>query len=63
VGAEGLLVTVGMAAGYLLMIVGMIFIPVWVSCLVVIVPAVGTAAIIFGLKVKETKGVVLDEIE
>ena len=63
VGAEGLLVTVGMAVGYILMVVGMIFIPVWASCLVVIVPAVGTAAVIFGLKVKETKGVVLDEIE
>ena len=62
VGAEGLLVTVGMAVGYLLMTVGILVLPVWLTCLLVSVPTVGTAAIIFALKVKETKGANLDEI-
>ncbi len=63
VGAEGLLVTVGMAVGYILMTVGILFLPVWLTCLLVSVPTVGTAAVIFALKVKETKGVKLEEID
>ncbi len=62
VGAEGLLVTIGMAVGYILMIVGMLILPVWLTCLVVAIPCISVAAVILALKVKETKGANLDEI-
>ena len=63
VGAEGLLVIIGLAVGYLTTIVGMTLMPIWWACLAVSIPAVSVAAIIFALKVKETKGASLDEIE
>ena len=63
VGGEGLLVIIGLAVGYILAIVGMIFFPIWWVCLAISVIAVGVAAVMFTLKVKETKGVNLDEIE
>ncbi len=63
VGAEGLLVMIGLALGYLVTIVGMMFMPIWWACLVVTIPTVTTAAIMFTLKVKETKGANLDEIK
>lgn len=63
VGAEGLLVTIGLAVGYLCAVVGMIKFPIWWVCLAISVVAVGIAAIMFTAKVKETKGVSLDEIE
>ncbi len=63
VGAEGLLVIIGMAIGYVLMVVGINFLPIWATCLAVAVPSVSVAAILFGIKVKETKGAILDEIE
>lgn len=63
VGGEGLLVTAGMALGYILMVVGMQFISVGTACLVIIVPCVSIAAVWLMLKVKETKGVELDEIK
>lgn len=63
VGAEGLLVIIGLAVGYLLAIVGMIKFPIWWVCLAISVVAVGVAAIMFAKGVKETKGANLDEIE
>ena len=63
VGAEGLLVIIGLAVGYILTIVGMTVMPIWWACLLVSIPAVSIAAVMFALKVKETKGVILDEIE
>ena len=63
VGAEGLLVTAGMAVGYILMIVGMLALPVWLTCLIVAIPCVGTAAIMLGINVKETKGANMDLIK
>ena len=63
VGGEGLLVIIGLAVGYLLAVVGMIFLPIWWVCLAISVVAVSVAAVMFTLKVKETKGVNLDEIE
>lgn len=62
VGAEGLLVIIGLALGYVCTIVGMIVMPIWWACLAVSIPTVAVAAILFTLKVKETKGANLDEI-
>lgn len=63
VGAEGLLVITGLVFGYGATILGMTFIPIWWACLAVSVPTVSVAAIMFVLKVKETKGANLDKIE
>ena len=63
VGAEGLLVIIGLALGYGVTILGMTAMSIWNACLVVAIPTVTVAAIIFTLKVKETKGVNLDEIK
>ncbi len=61
-GADGLLVTVGMAVGYLLCIAGIGIIGVAFSCLLVTVPCVAAAIIGVTVKVKETKGAVMEEI-
>lgn len=63
VGAEGLLVIIGLAVGYLSTILGMMAMSIWWACLAVAVPTVAVAAAIFTLKVKETKGVNLEEIK
>lgn len=63
VGAEGLLVIIGLAVGYILVIVGMLVLPVWLTCLLVALPCVAVAAILLASGVRETKGVNLDEIE
>ena len=63
VGAEGLLVIIGLVVGYGSIIVGMMLMPIWWACLAVSIPTVSVAAIMFTLKVKETKGANLDEIE
>ncbi len=63
VGAEGLLVIIGLALGYGLTIAGMIALPIWWACLAISIPAVSVAAVMFTLKVKETKGVDLDSIK
>ena len=62
VGAEGLLVIIGLVVGYGSIILGMTLMPIWWACLAISVPAVGVAAVMFALKVKETKGANLDEI-
>ena len=62
VGAEGLLVIIGLAVGYILAAVLMLKLPVYLTCLVVALPCVAVAAVILGARVKETKGANLDEI-
>lgn len=63
VGAEGLLVNIGMAVGYALMTVGIMFLPVWLTCLLVSIPCVTASAVMLALKVKETKGANLEKVE
>ena len=63
VGAEGLLVIIGLVVGYASATIGITQLPIWTACLAVSVPTVGIAAILFALKVKETKGANLDEIK
>lgn len=62
VGAEGLLVTVGMAVGYLGMVVGILVLPVYAACLVVALPTVGAAVILLMRTVRETKGADLETV-
>ena len=62
VGAEGLLVIIGLVVGYGSIVLGITLLPIWWACLAVSVPAVVVAAVIFALRVKETKGANLDEI-
>ncbi len=63
VGAEGLLVIIGLVVGYGSIIAGITLLPIWWACLAISIPAVSIAAIMFALKVKETKGANLDAIE
>lgn len=63
VGAEGLLVIIGLVVGYGAAVLGMLKFPIWWVCLAISVVAVGVAAVMFATQVKETKGVSLDEIE
>lgn len=63
VGAEGLLVIIGLVVGYGAAVLGMLKIPIWWVCLAISVVAVGVAAVMFTVQVKETKGVDLDEIK
>ncbi|MBE6115975.1 MAG: MFS transporter [Erysipelotrichaceae bacterium] len=57
VGAEGLLVYIGMALGFAFVNVGILFMPIWLTCLVFIVPCVFVSIVLFSLKVRETKGI------
>ena len=61
-GADGLIVTVGMAVGYLLCIAGIGIVGVAFSCLFVTVPCVAVAIIGVTVKVRETKGAVMEDI-
>ena len=63
VGAEGLLVIIGLVVGYGLIIAGIALTEIWWACLAISIPAVSIAAIMFAKGVKETKGVNLDTIE
>lgn len=63
VGAEGLLVIIGLVVGYGSIVLGITLLPIWWACLAVSVPMVVVAAVIFALRVKETKGANLDEIK
>ena len=62
VGAEGLLLIIGLAVGYILTIVGMLVMEVWLTCLIVAIPCVIVSVIIMVIKVNETKGANLDEV-
>ncbi len=59
VGAEGLLVIIGLAVGYLVTLIGITVLPIWWACLLVSIPAVSVAAVLFVIYVKETKGTIL----
>ena len=62
VGAVGMLTMIGLVVGYLLVIVGMLLLPVWLTCLVVAVPFIACAAVMLKRKVKETKGTDLNTL-
>ena len=62
VGAEGLLLIIGLVVGYLAVIIGMLFLPVWLTCLVIATPGVVISVIMLATQVKETKGANLDSV-
>jgi MFS family permease len=62
VGAEGLLLIIGLVVGYLAVIIGMLFLPVWLTCLVIATPGVVISVIMLATQVRETKGANLDTI-
>lgn len=62
VGAEGLLLIIGLAVGYILTIIGMLFMEVWLTCLIVALPCVVISVIMMVLKVRETKGADMDKV-
>ncbi len=62
IGAEGLLVYVGMAVGFAFVNVGMLFIPIWLACLIFSAPCILISVILLIFKVKETKGIDYESI-
>ncbi len=62
VGAEGLLISAGMALGYVGIIIGMSVTAVSNACMVMIVPFVTASTVMLLLKVRETKGAELSKI-
>ena len=62
IGAEGLLVYVGMAVGFAFVNIGMLFMPIWVACLIFSVPCILLSVILLSIKVRETKGVDYESI-
>ena len=62
IGAGGLLVYVGMGIGFAFVNVGMLFMPIWFTCLVFAFPCITISVVLLYLKVKETKGVEYESI-
>ena len=62
IGAVGMLTMIGLVVGYLLVIVGMLVLPVWLTCLLVAVPFIACAAVLLKRKVAETKGADLNAL-
>jgi len=63
IGAEGLLVYVGMGAGFAFVNIGMLFMPLWFTCLIFAFPCVSISVILLYIKVKETKGIDYEAIQ
>ncbi|MBR1582089.1 MAG: MFS transporter [Bacilli bacterium] len=63
IGAEGLLVYVGMAVGFGFVTVGQLLIPIWLTCLIFSVPCIAVSVILLTIKVKETKGIDYESIK
>ena len=57
-----MLTIIGLGAGYLLVIVGMLILPVWLTCLLVAIPFIACAALLLKRKVAETKGTDLNAL-
>ena len=62
VGAVGLLTSIGLAVGYLSVIVGMLILPVWLTCLIVAIPFIACALVLIRRKVAETRGADLNAL-
>ena len=62
IGAEGLLVYIGMGAGFAFVNIGMLFMPIWFTCLIWAFPCIAISVLLLFRRVKETKGVDYDAI-
>ena len=56
-GAEGLLVYIGMAVGFAFVNVGILFLPLWLICSAFALPCILVSVLLLSRKVKETAGV------
>ena len=63
IGAEGLLVYIGMAVGFAFVNIGILFMPIWLTCLIFAIPTITIAVVLLALKVKETKGIDYESIK
>ena len=63
IGAEGLLVYVGMAVGFVFVNIGILFMPIWLVCLIFSVPCVLVSIFLLLFNVKETKGIDYESIK
>ncbi len=61
-GAEGLLVYIGMGAGFAFVNVGMLFLPLWLVCSIFALPSILISVFLLSRKVKETMGVDYESI-
>ena len=61
-GAEGLLVYIGMGAGFAFVNVGMLFLPLWLVCSIFALPCILISVFLLSRKVKETMGVDYESI-
>ena len=62
IGAEGLLVYIGMGAGFAFVNIGMLFLPLWLVCSIFALPCILISVLLLARKVKETMGVDYEEI-
>ena len=63
IGAEGLLVYIGMAVGFAFVNIAILFMPIWLACAIFSIPCVFLSVILLAFKVRETKGVDYSTIE
>lgn len=56
-GAEGLLVYIGMGVGFAFVNIGILFLPLWLVCSVFALPCILVSVLLLRGKVKETAGV------
>lgn len=61
-GAEGLLVYIGMGVGFAFVNIGILFLPLWLVCSVFALPCILISVLLLRGKVKETAGVDYEEI-
>lgn len=62
IGAEGLLVYIGMGVGFAFVNIGILFLPLWLVCSVFALPCILISVFLLRSKVKETMGVDYEEI-
>ena len=61
-GAEGLLVYIGMAVGFAFVNIGMLIAPLWLVCGIFALPCILISVLLLSRKVRETMGVDYEEI-
>ena len=62
IGAEGLLVYIGMAVGFAFVNIGILFLPLWLICSLFALPCILISVVLLAKKGKETMGIDYEEI-